>query len=203
MRHLALLAAASVLVSCGDSTAPKSVTSTRRVVSDAVGAPEGSTSAARFGMAGADKAHSTESEFRWEVPTGWTTAPARAMRVVTFTAGPEGAVECYVSVLRGDAGGLAANVNRWRRQMGQEALSEEAIAALPKIPVLGRECPLVEVSGDFTGMDQTTQAGAALLGLVCELPENALFVKMTGPSAAVAAERERFEAFCQSLAQAE
>lgn len=129
--------------------------------------------------------------------------PNQSMRVVT--ARPAGArdVECYVTVLRGDAGGILANVNRWREQMGQPALDLDGVQALPTVDVLGAPAPLVELGGDFTGMDGETTAGAALLGVVRPRATDTLFVKMTGPAAAVRAERSRFEAFCRSLREAD
>ena len=62
---------------------------------------------------------------------------------------------------------------------------------------------LVELAGDFAGMDGTTVAGAALLGAIAELGDTTLFVKMTGPREAVHAERARFLELCSSLREAE
>jgi hypothetical protein len=108
-------------------------------------------------------------------------------------------VECYVTVLSGSGGGLEANVNRWRQQMGQPPMTAAEIAALPAIPMLGVEARLVRMAGSFTGMDGTTRTGSMLLGAVCELGRHSVFVKMTGPMAEVGAQEAHFEAFCRSL----
>lgn len=132
----------------------------------------------------------------WEAPESWTKAPDRAMRLVTFMAGAENPAECYITTLSGAAGGVEANANRWREQMGQPALHLEAMAALPTIPVLGKEAALVEVYSPSTGGDQD---GRGLLGVICELEDQVVFVKMVGPQATVQAEKDRFLAFCGSL----
>ncbi|MDJ0976027.1 MAG: hypothetical protein QNJ98_16330 [Planctomycetota bacterium] len=168
--------------------------------------PWGLTSRQRFegGHHGAVAHGSTGSAensagLSWTLPKGWVALPSQEMRVVSIRPDPTSEAECYVTVLRGAAGGITANVNRWREQMGLEALDEEGVKALPTIPVLGRDCVLVELAGSFTDMDGQTEAGAGMLGVVCPRTSDTLFVKMTGPAAVVRAERARFEAFCRSL----
>src|SRR5262245_16704768 len=68
--------------------------------------------------------------FQWTTPEGWTEKPLSDMRQANFGVERDPQVECYLSVVQG---GIAANVNRWRTsQMGLEALSPAAVAALPK-----------------------------------------------------------------------
>jgi hypothetical protein len=111
------------------------------------------------------------------------------MRLVTFT--PDGAegTECYVTILGGAAGGVAANINLWRQQRKLAPLSSDAIAKLPKISVLGRDAPFAEIDGGKVGT----------YGVVCELGDRTVFVKMNGPMDVLRAERERFVEFCKSL----
>ncbi|MBI3272935.1 MAG: hypothetical protein HYZ53_28360 [Planctomycetes bacterium] len=135
----------------------------------------------------------------WDVPEGWQRGPDRTMRLVTFVAAAAPEVECYLSLLPGAAGGVDANLNRWREQMGQPALKEAELSELPRLPVLGHPSPLLEVRGVFRGMGGGPKENYALLGLICDLGGQMLFAKMTGPADAVAAERERFKAFVRSL----
>ena len=121
------------------------------------------------------------------------------MRVANFKLAANPEVECYLTVLQGAAGGIEANINRWRGQMSQEALKPEDIAALPRIDVLGKQGAVVETLGSFSGMTGDPKPGYALLGMIVELPERSVFVKMTGPETAVKAEKDRFLAFCRSL----
>jgi hypothetical protein len=135
----------------------------------------------------------------WDTPPTWTRTEASSMRLVSFTLGRNRSTECYVTVLAGSGGGVAANVNRWRQQMAQPELSAPEIAALPEIPMFGTRGRMVTIRGDFTGMDGAKQGGAMMLGAVCERGGQSIFVKMIGPAADVEAERERFVAFCASL----
>lgn len=143
--------------------------------------------------------HPPMSAYAWELPEGWSEIEATPMRIGNFRLDASDESECYVAVLTGAAGGVEANVNRWRRQMGQSDLAPEEIAALPSMEALGNQATLVEIPGAFTGMDGRQQSDSLLLGLICPMDDGTLFVKMTGPKDAVGAERDRFRAFCMSL----
>lgn len=132
-------------------------------------------------------------------PKGWVQGAERPMRVVTFHPAGNMEAECYVATLGGDGGGLLANLNRWRSQLGAGPLSQAEVDALPKAKVFGADCPVVEVEGDYTGMSGEPRHDFALLGTARLLPQAAIFVKLIGPRDVVAAERERFLAFCASL----
>jgi hypothetical protein len=121
------------------------------------------------------------------------------MRSVTYSPSENSPAECYVAVLGGSAGGVEANINRWRQQMGRTPLSPAEIDSLPKIQVLGQACPLVEISGSYTGMGGEQHQDYMMLGVVCSLPSSSVFVKMIGPEAEVRAERDNFVVFCESL----
>lgn len=139
------------------------------------------------------------SRYTWSVPPLWQVGPARAMREVTMTVPDSPETECYLTILGGDAGGLEANINRWRGQMGQAAWTPEEIVALPTVDILGAEAQLVEIIGDFTGMSGGARPGFKMLAAVCRIPGSTLFVKMTGPEAIVDREKNRFLAFCASI----
>lgn len=158
------------------------------------------------GMAGPGSAGPGGSGWTYEVPESWVQGPDRPMRVATFIAGPEGASECYVAVLTGGAGGIEANINRWREMMRQPPLPPEEIAILPKIPMLDREAAYVEIRGEYAGMagmsaPSDPAPGQMMLGAICSLAESTVFVRMTGPEEAMLGEIERFKQFCASLKQ--
>lgn len=143
---------------------------------------------------------SAPSGFTWDVPSGWTESNnASAMRLVTLNAGPASEAECYIVVLGGAGGGIANNLNRWLGQVGQSALSESEIAALPTLTVLGQAVPYLAAEGQYTGMGDRAEEGSMLLGVAVLLDGRSLFIKMTGPAALVKQEQERFKAFCTSL----
>lgn len=135
----------------------------------------------------------------WTAPETWTQAPEKPMRIVTFTMGESGKSECYVTSLSGPAGGVEANINRWQQQMGQPPLDGPALAELPTVTILGKPSPMIEITGDFTDMDGQGGEAFALLGAICPLDAETLFVKMTGPASEVQANKDEFIAFCESL----
>ncbi len=130
-------------------------------------------------------------QLMWEVPAGWEEAGERPMRLVTFH--PEGTehTECFVTFLVGPAGGIVANVNRWRAQLGLGPLTEDNVAALPRLEMLGEEAVFVNIK-DLSGTQE-------MYGVICPVPEGLLFVRMVGLVEEMEAERERFEAFCRSI----
>lgn len=142
------------------------------------------------------------SRFTFDTPEGWVKQPARQMRDVTFKPHPASKAECYVSVLGGMGGGMAANLNRWRQQMGKAPLGDDEIAALPTAEVLGGKGTFITVTeGDFSGDRGEQVEGAALLGFIVQRPSDWVFVKMRGPAAEVLPEQANFEAFCRSLSE--
>ena len=134
--------------------------------------------------------------FAWRVPEGWTRGADRPMRLVTYTVGE---TECYVTVLSGDGGGVPLNLNRWLGQLGLPPLSEETLRNLPPLDVLGAPAPLLEAVGTYTGMGGDSSPGTALLGIASVAAGQGVFIKMIGPEAEVATEKENFIAFCESL----
>ena len=212
MKRLAVvLAAVAVLSGCGGQDA-KEISETRTTTPAPQAAPtmppgHGGQMPDMGGMGSMGGAmpagHPAVSPYAWQLPEGWTEAAPTSMRVGNFKIAASPEAECYLTMLKGAAGGVDANINRWRRQMGQPELKPEEIAALPKVDVLGQSGPLVEIAGSFTGMAGQQFENYMLMGVVIALPNEALFVKMTGPEAVVKAEKDHFIAFCKSLKEGE
>jgi hypothetical protein len=140
------------------------------------------------------------AKLSWQLPEHWKRGRGHAMRLATFVSSNSSGIECVVTAMPGDAGGVDANINWWRAQVGAEELDAAGIAALPKVTVLGTETPLVEVDGDLEGMGGgTPMAKASLLGVVSQAGDHRIFIKMTGPSLEVADERDHFLALLESL----
>jgi len=133
----------------------------------------------------------------WEVPAGWTVEAGSGMRLVTFHIG---AVECYLTVLGGDGGGVVGNIQRWVGQLGLTPPTEAEVKALPTVEVLGVESHLLEATGEYSGMGAAQPTpDITMLGIACVLEDRAIFIKMLGPSAEVSVERDRFLAFVASM----
>lgn len=140
-------------------------------------------------------------------PPGWVEAPPHdasgmgGMRLIDMRFGKNQEGECYLSMMPGPAGGLTANINRWRTQMGQPPYTQEEIDKLPKKPFLRREAVYVDFGGNYKGVGaEQASKDYHLIGLLQEAPNFTLFVKMIGPEAEVAQNKEAFEKFCESIA---
>lgn len=134
----------------------------------------------------------------WTTPSGWTEEPASQMRVASFSVKSDDGKQADVSVvpLPGAAGGVLANVNRWRGQVGLTPLSEEEIK---------KEAQPVEIAGEpaelFAQMGKNPASGddSGILGVIQERDGMAWFFKMTGDAALVTKEQPSFIAFLKSV----
>lgn len=202
---LLLLLCAGLLAGCGDSGNPVQIDDVREVPRDRADLPPDVSPAVRFGLARQRGPHGgtpqpTQPKWSWTTPEGWQETGGGGMRVVGFKVAGDPTAECTVIVLGGTGGGLAANVNRWRKQMGLDALDAQAVSALPRKPVLGKQGVFVDFLGTYGGMgSRKPLEGARMLGIVHDLGGQTLFVKLTGPAAVIDAERARFDAFAASL----
>lgn len=128
---------------------------------------------------------------KWaKLPAGWTVGPENSMRKATWiVAGPNGSsAEIAVTVFPGNVGGLTANVNRWRGQVGLAPASADEIAASAK-------------SGKVGGLDSqrfvmTSPDGKTSLDAFMTPKDGATwFFKMKGDTAAVEANAAAFASF--------
>jgi hypothetical protein len=147
------------------------------------------------------KVEASEDGVRFTAPDGWTLLPAKPMRLVTFRPAGTTASECYVSVLTGDGGGLAANLDRWCSQMSLPSLKPAELDALPRIRMLGTDAIVADWTGAFEDtMNQRKIADARFLGAIAIVEGRAVFVKLTGPKSEVDDKvREGFLSLCASL----
>jgi hypothetical protein len=131
---------------------------------------------------------------RFQVPAGWRSIPPPTFAVAAFSVGEE-EQNAVISVTPA-SGGLLANVNRWREQMGLPEVDEGALDTLAtKMKVAGRDGTLVEIIGQA----RLGQQKATYVVMVDEAPGATWFIKMTGDAAAAYREREKFLTFAQSL----
>lgn len=204
---VAALGAGFILSSCKPPGERMEITETREVAKYAPPISRPATSAERFHMepepVTEPAAASRENPLTWVVPQGWTEVEesnSSSMRLINLKFGEGGAGECYLSAMPGSAGGLEANINRWRGQMGLPGYSAEELANLPKKNFLNRESTFVSFDGDFkaVGAAEATK-NFRLVGLVQPAPEFTLFVKMTGPKELIEKNEAAFDQFIQSI----
>ena len=197
---IALIALVS-LSACDRKSERMEITETREMSEYAKRPVLSAPSSARFfDDAKGDEDKPREHPLVWATPEGWQEGTPSQMRLIDFKFGPKQEGECYLTAMPGPAGGLAANINRWRGQMGQPALTDAEIEKLPRKSLLGTEAHFVTIDGDFKGVGaEGSQTGYRMLGVIQQSPELTIFIKMTGPKALVEQNAAAFDAFCGSV----
>ncbi len=204
--NLCALAFVAGVLACREAGPTAEITTQRTATRPSSRVLPGATASERFGERDETRAASDDLEdlIVYDLPSGWKAIAPTSERLVNLRPAGDPEASCYLSFLPGGAGGLEANVNRWRTQFGAEPLGGAEVAALPTHAMLGRDATLVEAEGTFTGMGETApRAGFRLLGLVVSEPSGSLFLKFTAPAGLVELERERFLALASSLRLAE
>ncbi|MCG3147661.1 MAG: hypothetical protein PCFJNLEI_01101 [Verrucomicrobiae bacterium] len=129
----------------------------------------------------------------WEVPAGWQPGKPSSMRRATYIVkgADDKTAELAVTVFPGDVGGLVANVNRWRGQLGLPPATPEEIAKFTtELTVAGAPSTLVE----FTN----PQTGQRMAVVTAPHAGSSWFYKLTGPAAVVEATKADLVKFVQS-----
>lgn len=128
------------------------------------------------------------SMFSFERPPAWRENP-QPERPKVFEFQADGALITF-TIMAGESGGLAANIDRWRTQAGLEPLGEAGIgrSATP-MKFVGADAWLVEAAGK----------DRAILGVIALSSEFSMFLKLDGTPSAVAAQRAVFTQVAQSF----
>jgi hypothetical protein len=141
---------------------------------------------------------SAGTQVHWTAPPGWDKQAASGFRKGSFLVHGADGKTADVSVISfpETAGGLLANVNRWRNQLKLAPVADAAQAGTP-MAVAGHEMFFVDlVSEQATGPDGTK---TRILGGVLPLGSETWFFKMMGPDQLVEAQREEFKQFLESV----
>ncbi|HXA44288.1 MAG TPA: hypothetical protein VNZ25_02180 [Candidatus Angelobacter sp.] len=132
---------------------------------------------------------SHEGQPAWQVPSGWQEIACGQFLVAKFLL--SGAA-VNVSRSAGDGGGLAANVNRWRGQIGLPPVDN--ISGLPISVKNG-----IAVQVDLTGASAQTGQPARVVGVQVAQPGQTWFYKLMGDPAVVAGQKDAFIHFVQGI----
>jgi hypothetical protein len=137
-------------------------------------------------------------KLQWKLPAGWEEGSPGEMRAASFrVAGKDGkAADVSVIPLPGLAGGDLSNVNRWRGQVGQPAVTEDDLAKLAQgVEIAGQPAQLYDQAGENPGSGEKTR----ILAAIQRRDGVAWFFKMTGGDELVAQQRPAFVEFLKSL----
>jgi hypothetical protein len=132
---------------------------------------------------------SSQGRPTWNTPTGWQEVPGGQFLVAKFAiaGGGGGQAAVNVSTSPGNGGGLAANVNRWRKQLGLGELGGDELAK--SVTTVSDQIAVVEMSGER----------ASLVGAIVSLPGQTWFYKLMGDQSVVAEQKEGFTKFVQEV----
>lgn len=145
-------------------------------------------------VAAAPPAGGAEETMTWTLPDGWAkqTEGSSSMRVATFVSSASPDLEVTITRFPGAVGGLLANVNRWRGQLGLAPVRDLADESLTDVVVAGAPGQLLDLRAEGNNPRR-------MRVLIAERPVMTWFVKMTGPDDQIEAEGARFQAFVDSI----
>ncbi len=146
----------------------------------------------------APKDTTSQPGLAWQNPPGWVALGSSSTRLASFVLpGAAGDADLGVTLLPGDGGGTLNNVNRWRRQMGLEAV--DAAQTGTQRLLAGRAAIFIDLAGDYQGMGGAGLPGARMLGVLTTDGVPAIFVKLVGPAATVSQHQAAFEAWLDTM----
>ena len=132
----------------------------------------------------------------WTAPAHWQAKPVSSFRKGSYNiTGDGGAVaDLAITAFPGDTGGLFANVNRWRGQVGLPPIAEaELEAGVQHLDVNGFHITIVDALGSLNG--QPTR----LIGAIVPHEGQTWFFKLVGPDAIVVKEQTAFREFLATI----
>ena len=132
------------------------------------------------------------AQIKWKLPEGWKQIPASSMRYASFNAAGSNGEVADISVVTfpGEGGDDAANVNRWRQQIGLPPLDAAAVSSAIT--------PLKAGQTSFSTVDMTG-GDKRMLAAWTRHEGQSWFFKITGPSALVEREKTHFSDFVRSV----
>ena len=141
---------------------------------------------------------SHEGQPNWQVPAGWQEVSGGQFLIAKFmltgNAGTTAAVN--VSMSANDGGGLTANVNRWRGQLGLAPLSGDD---LNKSVTTIASTSGTAFQVDMSGTDARTGQPTRLVGVVVSQTGQTWFYKLMGDAKVVESQKDAFTRFVQGV----
>jgi hypothetical protein len=146
------------------------------------------------------KATGNEGELQvpaFKAPDGWRRVDVSPLTLARFEIGPEDRrVIVTVTGLRGDGGGLVANINRWRSQLDLRPLTDDdARKSARSVHVDGIDATAV----DIEGLPMDGKPAQRILAVIVKHGGSTWFFRLSGPADLVVQERANFTRFLESV----
>jgi hypothetical protein len=131
----------------------------------------------------------------WTAPAAWTVKPNGPMRKGSFSVkGDGGEADLSITAFPGSTGGLLANVNRWRGQLGLAPFSEGEMEA-NTVHLDASDLHMIVVDFAGTAGDKSTR----ILGAIVPHDTDTWFFKLMGPDALVENQKPAFLEFLHTI----
>ena len=132
----------------------------------------------------------------FKVPENWTEKPPGPMITSAYAITGDGTAEVTVSKFPGETGGMVANINRWRDQLGLSALPDaEARKSTEMLEVGGKKNSYLV---DIKGTNKRTSKAARMVAVGVPYEGQTWFFKLLGDEALVEKEKDAFIRFIVS-----
>jgi len=139
-------------------------------------------------------------EIEYDLPAGWQrSARPTPMALVTLSTGPDaGGAVVTVSPMPGAAGGILANVNRWRGQVGLEPIEVKDINQEARKLLIGGDPALFfRLTGKAT--EGAKEPPKSILAVILPRQGVSWFIKLTGSADVAVAQEPAFVKFAESI----
>jgi len=166
--------------------------------SQSAGLPPGHPSISGGDMNAPMMSSGTANEVKpdWTVPADWRSVPPAQFLLAEYSVTGKDGTEAEVNVakLNGSGGGVLANVNRWRGQIGLEPVAEDSLGKLTTtMDVTGGQATFV----DMTGSNANGQP-VRLVAAIVPMGDETWFYKLMGDEKVVASQKDAFTKFVQT-----
>jgi len=132
----------------------------------------------------------TSASLVWQAPADWQNKPGNAMRKGSYAVG---GAEVAITAFPGDVGGVLANVNRWRGQVGLDPLDDAGLAkATQSLDSNGLKFVVADAGPASPG-------GQRILAALLPWQGSTWFFKLAGPDEAVAQAKPAFLSFLKTV----
>ena len=137
-----------------------------------------------------------KESFIWNVPKHWIPKEKGSLRLASYQIPiSDYFADLSVTKFGGDAGGIKANVNRWRKQLG---LNPETLEEIQSKAVHGTSS-----MGVYTiyKLINNKNPNLAFLCMILPLDNSVIFVKLSSTIKALEILEKEFDIFCSSFRQ--
>ncbi|MBK1876541.1 hypothetical protein [Pelagicoccus mobilis] len=144
--------------------------------------------------------HQHIGDLTFDTPDGWVPSQGSSMRIASLAVKKEGhpPADFAVTSFPGDTGGLVANVNRWRNQIGLSNWNSEQVNAAAETIMnpAGHEFTFFELKAEN---GESSQDDQRILVAIMNFAGRSWFFKLRGDALLLELQDEEFKALLQSV----